>query len=168
MEFAFSVGLHLQMRKAVDDVKRKDTSIISDDALSSTNAHRAVINLVAVRLNLARRMCRPIEAVIGTLTQDKDNGTAIREGLGRGINKLKGVELVIVNASDVNFTGMDMEYNGVIPDDATVGTSIHEGSMLAAGMGTYGISDNGGTDTRGGGRISNLIHMHFIVKWRTS
>ena len=51
-EFLLGVRLHLEVREAIDDVKWDDIAVVCGDALASTNAHRAVINFVAVGFDL--------------------------------------------------------------------------------------------------------------------
>ena len=52
-EFFIHVRLHLEVREAIDDVKRDDIAIVGNDALSSSDTHGAVVNLVAVGFDLS-------------------------------------------------------------------------------------------------------------------
>ena len=73
-EFLLSVRLHLEVRKAIDDVKGNDVTVVSDDALSSTNTHGAVVNFVAVGLNLTRRVYRAVQTMVGVLARIRMTG----------------------------------------------------------------------------------------------
>ena len=143
-EFFLCVRLHLEVRETIDDVKWDDITIIGGDALTSTNTHRAVINLVAVGFDLTGRMYRAVQAMVSTLSKDKDNGTTVGDGPGRSVNELKSVEFVIVDAGDVNLAGVDMENFGVAAKNATIGATIHEGTSGASCMCANGVGDDGG------------------------
>ena len=81
---------------------------------------------------------------ISTLAKDKDNGTTVGDGLGRSINEFKGVEFVVVNADDVNLTGVNMENFGIGAKDSTICAAIHKGTVGAPCMCANGVGDDGG------------------------
>ena len=82
--------------------------------------------------------------MVSTLSKDKDNGTTVGDGLGRSVNKLKSVKFVVVDAGDVNLTGVDMENFDVATKNATIGATIHEGTSGASCMCANGVGDDGG------------------------
>ena len=88
-------------------------------------------------------MYRAVQTVISILAKDKDNGTTVGDGPGRSINEFKSVEFVVVNAGDVNLTSVDMENFGVATEDATIGTTVHEGTTGASCMCTDSVGDDG-------------------------
>ena len=67
--FVLGVWLHLEVRKAVDDVKRNDATVISANTLRSTDFHRAIINFIAMCLELTSRMDGALNAMISALTK---------------------------------------------------------------------------------------------------
>ena len=89
-------------------------------------------------------MYRAVQTVISTLAKDKDNGTTVGDGPGRSINEFKSVEFVVVNAGDVNLTSVNMENFGVATEDATIGTTVHEGTTGASCMCANGVGDDRG------------------------
>ena len=89
-------------------------------------------------------MYRAVQTVISILAKDKDNGTTISDSPGRGINELESVEFVIINASDIHFASVDMENFGVTTEDATIGTTVHEGTTGAACMCADSVGDDRG------------------------
>ena len=89
-------------------------------------------------------MYRAVQTVVSTLAKDKDNGTTVGDGPGRSINEFKSVEFVVVNAGDVNLTSVNMEKFGVATEDATIGTTVHEGTTGAACMCADSVGDDGG------------------------
>jgi hypothetical protein len=54
-----SVWLHLEVRKAVNDVQWDHVTVVSTNTLSTAKLHRTVINVILVGLKLSRRVNGP-------------------------------------------------------------------------------------------------------------
>ena len=77
--------------------------------------------------------------MVCVLPKDTDDRSPLGSELGRGVHNFEGAELVIVDTSDVNFAHVDVNDDGIVADDTTVGTSIHEGTAFLACVFAYAI-----------------------------
>lgn len=140
LEFQLGVRLHFEIRQSVDDVKGHDVAVIGANALSAADFHGPVIDLVLVSLELSGRVYRAEDSVICVLTEDADDGTALRGNFGGGVDDLEGIHFVVVNAGNVDFTRVDVDYDSIITDDTAISSPVHEGSAFLAGVLTNTIS----------------------------
>ncbi len=66
------------------------------------------------------------------LAKGGDGRYGLSDHAGGGVDELEGIELMIVDAGDVNFAGVYEGYPGVNAQDTSVCSSIYQGSTLAA------------------------------------
>ena len=127
--------MHLEVRETIDDIKWDNVTVIGTDALSTTDLHRTVINLILVSFKLTSGMNGAMDTVVGILTEDTNNGTFLSEDVASTVNNLEGTEFVVVDTSNINSADMNVEDLDVRTSDATISTTIHKGTARGAGGG---------------------------------
>ena len=93
--------MHLQVGKAVDDIQRYNVAIVSVDGLGKASFERTVVNFVLATFNLHRRVNGGAHTVVGAAMHDTYDRSALRYGLGCGVNQREFGKFVVVYPSDV-------------------------------------------------------------------
>lgn len=127
-----SMRHHGHIRHAINDVEGYDVAVIRANALGSSDFHRAVINAVVVHFKLPTRVNSAIVAVVSILSHDSNRGTMLGGNACSGVNYFKGVEGVVIDASNIDLTVMCMDDTCIVTEYPAVSSPINKRSACSA------------------------------------
>ena len=104
------------------------------DVLKATDLHtsRPIVNAILLELDLSTGVDAAVATMIGVLSKNDDDRAVLRVDDSRGIHKFKSVELVVVNAGDIDKALVGEGDSSVAAEYASIGSSIHQRTTLAA------------------------------------
>ena len=81
--------------------------------LCATDFHRAIVYLVLVVFNLSAGVYGAVATMVSILPKDDDDRATLCKHACGGVNELEGIELVVIDASDVHFACVCEDDSGV-------------------------------------------------------
>ena len=124
---SISIWTHVDIRKAIDNVDRKDIPIKHSDALETTlNLDGMVIDIIAIGLQLRRRMDTTSTSKSSILMHDDNHGTMLRDSNGTSRHNWDIRNLMVIKALNVNTAKCSQDDTCVQTSQSAIGPTIHQ------------------------------------------
>ena len=124
--FVVGVWHHREIHKTVDDVERENVSIVGGDVLETSDLHGTIVDYILVVFNLSAGVDSAITSKEGVLSKNENNVAMLCGDLSGSVDKLESIEFVIVNSSDINFSGVGEDNSCITAEDTSVGSSVNK------------------------------------------